>query len=334
MMLASRRLRMDGEGAGAGRGEHLGAFLHTFGTLLVAALLAAVFEFLSPDFLSSSNIDNILMQISVVGTVAIGETLVMLLGGIDLSVGSVVLLSASVIGVLSATHGRSDWLAIPIGLAAATGVGLLNGLFVVGVGIEPIIVTLGTLVAVQGIGQMLLAANGSWIQVADPLFLNIATGRLAGVPSMAVIMLALYAVAAILLRRTPLGRAIYAAGGNRRAARLAGLPVGRTLLAAYAISGLCAGVAGALEIAQLGIVSQNVGQGMEFSAITAVLVGGLGLVGGQGRVEKTLLGALIVGAITNYLTFRGVSPYYEQAITGFILLAAVFVDHLARRRSE
>jgi ribose transport system permease protein len=302
--------------------------------VLVAVALAVIFGLLSPDFLSSSNIDNILMQISVVGTVAIGETIVMLLGGIDLSVGSVVLLSASVIGVLSATHGLTDWIAIPLGLAAATGVGLLNGIFVVGVGIEPIIVTLGTLVAVQGLGQMLLAANGSWIQVNDPLFLNIATGRVAAVPVMAVIMLALYAAGAIMLRRTPFGRAIYAAGGNRRAARLAGLPVGRTMLVAYALSGLCAGAAGVLEIAQLGIVSQNVGVGLQFSAITAVLVGGLGLAGGQGRLEKTLLGTLIVGAITNYLTFRGVSAYYEQAITGLILLAAVFADHLARRRSE
>lgn len=333
-MRASLRLRLGGEGIGARRAERLGAFLHTFGTLLVAAALAAAFGALSPGFLSANNVDNILMQVSVVGTVAIGETIVMLLGGIDLSVGSVVLLSASVIAVLTATHGVTDWLAIPLGLAAATGVGLLNGLFVVGVGIEPIIVTLGMLVAVQGLGQMLLAANGSWVQVSDPLFLTLATGRLVGIPDLAAIMLALYAVAAVALRRTPLGRAIYAVGGNRRAARLAGLPVGRTMLAAYALSGLCAGAGGALEIAQLGIVSQNVGQGMEFSAITAVLVGGLGLAGGQGRVEKTLLGALIVGTIANYLTFRGVSAYYEQAITGFILLAAVFADHLARRRPE
>jgi len=138
----------------------------------------------------------------------------------------------------------------------------------------------------------------------------------------------------VVLRDTALGRHIYAAGGNRRAARLAGIPIGRVVVATYALCGLCAGGAGMLEIAQLGIVSQNVGDGMQFNAITAVLVGGISLSGGKGRVEKTLLGVMIVGTITNFLTFRGVSAYYEQAITGGIILAAVFLDHATRRRAQ
>ncbi len=167
--------------------------------------------------------------------------------------------------------------------------------------------------------------------VSDPLFFAMAAGRVAFLPVMGVIMVLLYAAAALVLARTPFGRYIYALGGNPAAARLTGPPVTRVLVAAYAFAGLCAGIGGLLAIAQLGIVSPNVGAGMEFNAVTAVLVGGLSLSGGVGRVEKTLLGALIVGMIANYLTLKGVSAYYEQAVSGLVILAAVILDHLARR---
>jgi ribose/xylose/arabinose/galactoside ABC-type transport system permease subunit len=260
--------------------------------------------------------------------------MVMLMGGIDLSIGSIILVSAVITGALTTNHGLAAWPAIGAGLLAATGIGLVNGIFIAGIGIEPIIVTLGTLIAAQGLGQAILANEGSWIQVTNPFFFSVATDQVLTLPLMAVIMLGFYAAAAVLLRDTALGRHIYAIGGNRRAARLAGIPMGRVVLATYALCGLCAGMAGMLEIAQLGIVSQNVGEGMQFNAITAVLVGGISLSGGSGRVEKTLLGILIVGTITNYLTFRGVSAYYEQAITGGIILAAVFLDHATRRRAQ
>ncbi len=315
----------------ASRRERAGAVLRTFGTAIVAVALLVVFALSSPDFLTPTNLDNILIQISVVGVVSIGETAVMLLGGIDLSVGSVLLLSAVVIGALTTNAGVPVALAIPVGLLLATGMGLINGFFAAVVGIEPIIVTLGTLLAVQGLAQVLLQANNSWIMVSDPLFFAMAAGRVAFLPVMGVIMVLLYAAAALVLARTLFGRYIYALGGNPAAARLTGLPVTRVLVAAYAFAGLCAGIGGLLAIAQLGIVSPNVGAGMEFNAVTAVLVGGLSLSGGVGRVEKTLLGALIVGMIANYLTLKGVSAYYEQAVSGLVILAAVILDHLARR---
>lgn len=328
-MLPSVRARGDGSPA---RSEQIAGFLHTFGPSLVAIALLLILGLSTPDFLSRANIDNILIQTSIVGVAAIGETMVMLLGGIDLSIGSIILVSAVITGALTTNHGVATWPAIGAGLLAATGIGVVNGIFIAVIGIEPIIVTLGTLIAAQGLGQAILANEGSWIQVTNPFFFSLATDQVLTIPAMAVVMVGFYAVAAVLLRNTALGRQIYAIGGNRRAARLAGIPIGRVVLATYALCGLCAGVAGMLEIAQLGIVSQNVGDGMEFNAITAVLVGGMSLSGGQGRVEKTLLGILIVGMITNYLTFRGVSAYYEQAITGGIILAAVFADHATRRR--
>ncbi len=336
-MLHSLRIcgrRPTGAQGETGWAEHLAGFLHTFGVGLVAIGLLLIFGLSTPDFLSRANIDNILIQSSIVGVAAIGETMVMLIGGIDLSIGSIILVSAVITGALTTNHGLAAWPAIGAGLLAATGIGLVNGIFIAGIGIEPIIVTLGTLIAAQGLGQAILANEGSWIQVTNPLFFSLATNQLLTLPAMAVVMLAFYAAAAMLLRDTALGRHIYATGGNRRAARMAGIPLGRVVVATYALCGLCAGVAGPLEIAQLGIVSQNVGDGMQFNAITAVLVGGISLSGGKGRVEKTLLGVMIVGTITNYLTFRGVSAYYEQAITGGIILAAVFLDHATRRRAQ
>jgi ribose/xylose/arabinose/galactoside ABC-type transport system permease subunit len=151
---------------------------------------------------------------------------------------------------------------------------------------------------------------------------------------MAVITLCLYMVAALVMRKTPFGRSVYAVGGNPRAAHLAGINVTAVTVAAYALSGLFAGMAGPLETAQVGTVSQNVASGLEFSAITAVLVGGLSLAGGAGSIEKTLVGAAIFGMIDNYLTLNSFSIYYKQAVSGFLILIAVVVLNLGRLRGE
>jgi ribose/xylose/arabinose/galactoside ABC-type transport system permease subunit len=297
------------------------------GVVVIAALLFTIFSLTTPDFSSSANIDNILIQISVLAVVSIGETLVMLLRGIDLSVGSVVLFSAVVVSVLSVNDHVPLLLAIIIALLLSLGIGCINGVVVAVVGIEPIIVTLAMAMAVQGLDQFILAKNGSWIQVLTPFFTAIYENRVLFLPVMAVIMLALYIVAALLLRYTPFGRYVYAVGDNLRAAHLAGINVTLIIFIAYAIAGLCAGIAGLLETAQVGTISQNIASGLEFSAITAVLVGGLKLTGGVGSVEKTLIGAAIFGMIANYLTLENFSIYYKQAFAGFlILIAAILVN--------
>jgi ribose/xylose/arabinose/galactoside ABC-type transport system permease subunit len=152
-------------------------------------------------------------------------------------------------------------------------------------------------------------------------------------PVMVIVMLGLYALASALMRATPFGRAVYAIGGNPAAARIAGLPTARVRIAAFTIAGAFAGMAGILQIGQLGIVSSSNATGYEFQAITAALIGGLSVsAGGVGRVERTLLGAVIVGMITNYQTIRGVPPNYQQALLGGILLLSIVVDRLIRGR--
>jgi ribose/xylose/arabinose/galactoside ABC-type transport system permease subunit len=176
--------------------------------------------------------------------------------------------------------------------------------------------------------------NSGWIIVDDPFFADLAQHNVVlNLPVMVVLMLLLYAVVAGGMRATPFGRKVYAVGGNPRAARLSGLSVTRVKILAFALGGLFAGVAGLLEVAQLGIVSQGDAAGMEFRAITAALIGGLSVTaGGVGRVERTLVGALIVGMLANYQTIRGVSPTYQDAVLGGILLLAVIADRLIRGR--
>jgi ribose/xylose/arabinose/galactoside ABC-type transport system permease subunit len=303
-----------------------------FGIVAIAGALLLAFGLTSSQFLLAGNIRNIFVQISVVGVAAIGETLVMLAGGLDLSVGSVVLLSEVICADLTATHHLPLSVALLAALGAAGGIGLLNGVLVAVVGIEPILATLGTLLVAAGLAKLILGLR--YLQVDHPVFNDLAvTNVLFNLPIMVAVMLGLYAVVSIAMRVTPFGRMVYAVGGNRRAARLSGLSLIGVTVAVYVVAGVLAGVAGFLNVAQIGLVSQNDGMGLEFQAIIAALVGGLSVTsGGVGRVERTLLGALIVGMMTNYQTIKGIDPSFQQAFLGGLLVAAVLADRALRGR--
>jgi ribose transport system permease protein len=305
-----------------------------FGTVAVAGLLLLSFGLTSNVFLQPANLRNILVQITVVGVAAIGETLVLLVGGLDLSVGANVLLGSVVAADLVQRQGTPLWVGIAGGILASTGIGLLNGVLTAVIGIEPILATLGTFLLAGGMGKIVL--HSSWIVVDNPFFANLVrTHVFWQLPVMVIVLFALNAVAAVAMRMTPFGRAIYAIGGNRRAARIAGLPTMRIRIVAFALAGAFAGVAGLLQIGQLGIVSSGNAAGLEFQAITAALIGGLSVsAGGVGRVERTLLGAVIVGMIANYQTIRGIPPNYQQALLGGILVLAILTDRLFRGRSS
>jgi ribose transport system permease protein len=310
------------------------ANLERIASTMVAVVLFVVFAATADVFATSGNIRNILVQITVVAVVAAGQTVVMLTGGLDLSVGSVVLLSEVVVTDLAVRNGVPVLLAIVAALVAGGLVGLLNGLLIVLVRIEPILVTLGTLLLVAGVAKLLLGLT--YIQIDHPFFDRLATAQLpGGVPLMVAIMLACYAVVAVTLYRTSFGKYVYAIGSNRRAAVVAGLPVNRTQVMAYVSCSTLAAVAGVLNAARLGLVSPNDGSGLGFSSITAALVGGLSVTaGGVGRVERTLVGAVIIGMLVNYQTIRGVPPNLQQAMIGGLLLLAVVTDRLLRRAAR
>jgi len=305
-----------------------------YGTVAVVVLLLLAFGLTSDHFLTSTNLLNILRQISIIAVIGIGMTMVLLIGGIDLSVASVALLSATIAGLLLAQELVPAPVAIAAALAAGAGVGLLNGLIVEKTGISPVIVTLGMLIGIRGLAQVILLLGDNWIWIRDPLFVTLGNGELLGVPMPAVVMLVGYAVASAAMGRTMFGRWIYAIGGNVRAAALSGVPVGRTRVSVYALSGLLAAVGGLLLAARIGIVNPPIGRGMEFAVITAVILGGTSISGGVGRVERTLLGALIVGMVLNYMTIRGISAEWQAAATGFIILAAAVLDRIAQGGGE
>jgi len=315
-------------------GERIREWLNQFGTVLVALVLIAIFSLTTDHFFTLQNAQNILRQIAIPAIVAIGMTMVILIGGIDLSVGSVVLFSSAAMNSLIFNGVLPTGPAIVAGILAAGLIGLINGVLIEKVKISPVIVTLGTMVAVRGLGQMILWINNSWLCVRGPIFSAIKADTWLSLPIPAVIMVALYVVAWVILTQTPFGRRIYAIGGNQRAAELCGVNTTRDKILVYVLCSLGAGIGGLLMSARLSAISPGVGQGLEFDAITAVILGGTSLAGGKGRVEKTIIGALIVGLILNYMTIKGISAHYQRAVTGFIILGAALLDQLSRARSE
>jgi len=306
--------------------------LSTYSTLWVVLALLVIFGATSDKFLSSGNLINIVKQASVVAVVGIGMTLVILIGGIDLSVGSVVLLTSGTAAVLMASFGFGALPAILVGLAIGAVVGLANGVIVEIVGISPVIATLGMLIALKGLGQIVI--NNTWVFVTNPFFEAVATERFLFLPLLVWIMLILYAIMAVVMQRTRFGHYIYAIGNNSVAARLAGLPVLRLKILVYVLCGFFAAIAGMMTAAELGLVGPPVGSGVEFDAIAAVVLGGTRLGGGIGRVERTLLGAVMLAMVLNYMTLRGVPDVWQATVTGFIVLGAVLLDRFARRTPE
>jgi ribose/xylose/arabinose/galactoside ABC-type transport system permease subunit len=245
-------------------------------------------------------------------------------------VGGVVLLGSVIIGDLAERQGLPLPIAIGGGLVATTLMGLLSGVLVAVVRVESILATLGTLLLSAGAAKLILGPG--WIVVSDDLFASLVRDPIVlNLPAIVLILLVLTLVAGQLMQRTPFGRSVYAVGNNPRAAAISGLPVTRTIVGAFAVAGLCSGIAGFLLVAQLGIISSGDAVGLEFEVITAALIGGLSVSrGGVGRVEKTLLGAAIVGMLANYQTIKGIEPELQTAVLGAILLLAVVTDRVIR----
>lgn len=329
--MAEQRMRLE-----VRRESRIGSFIAANSTLLVLLALLLIFGLTSANFLLPANIFNIWRQMSVVAVLGIGMTLVILIGGIDLSVGSVLFLAGGVTAWLI-EGGMGTFPAILVGLGGAALVGLINGVLVEVAGISPVIATLGTLIGVRGLAQVIM--SNAQIRVTDEFFEALAVTRTPGIPSlnvpglqlMVILVFVLFIVAALLMRRTVFGRYVYAIGGNQSAARLCGVPVLPIKVLVYVLCGFTAGLGGMLMIASTGVVSPNLGAGSEFFTIAAVVLGGTRLSGGVGRVEKTLLGAMILYMVLNYMTLRRIPTEWQQAATGLLVLAAVVFDRLAQR---
>lgn len=289
-----------------------------------------------PNFLKTDNLLNVANQIVVIAVLAIGMTLVILTGGIDLSVGSLIALSAVVTTWMIAGIGGGEsasigslWGAAAVGLFFTGAMGLFSGWMVTFFSIPPFIVTLAVMLVGSGLAYLL--SKGQSIYQLPESFVWLGRGKLiGGMPVSVVLMLVLYIAAHLFMSRTVLGRYIYAVGGNREASRLSGVPVKSVLIFVYVLNGLLAGLGGLITASQLKSGSPNYGTMYELYVIAAVVVGGTSLSGGQGKVLGTLIGAFVIAVIQNGMNLTGVESYTQKVVLGLVILGAVLLDRMKK----
>jgi fructose transport system permease protein len=303
---------------------------------LAALLLACVFfSFQSGRFLTGGNFSLIIQQVMVVGTLAIGQTLVILTAGIDLANGAIMAFGSIVMTKLAINSGVPPLLAILFGIVVCGAFGLANGLLVTRVSLPPFIVTLGMLNIAFALTH--IYSNEETIVVKSPTLLFLGKTFPLGNTSVtygSVVMIGLFIVFAYVLGQTAWGKHVYAVGNNPEAARLTGVPVRRVLLSVYTVAGLVYGIAALLLVARTEVGDPKAGQTDNLDSITAVVLGGTSLFGGRGAVLGALIGALIVGVFRNGLQLMGVPSIYQILITGILVILAVTVDQLSRRRAR
>jgi ribose transport system permease protein len=294
-------------------------------------ILVIVATLLSPTFRNPINLLNVLLQVSMNAFVAMGMTFVMLSGGIDLSVGSTVALTAEVMALL-ALKGMSWWLAGAIALAMGFAMGALNGLVIHRLKVIPFIVTLATMQVYRG--AALLITDGNYLYNLPKGLEPIGQGHLFGViPIPPLIVIGVAIIAWFVLWKTKLGRNVYAIGGNEEAARLAGINIGFNKVVVYGISGLFCAIAAIVQTSRLMSTYTGLGSGWELDAIAATVMGGTAFSGGEGGVGGTLIGAIILGIIRNILTLINANPFIQTIVIGLVVLLAVVIDKVRQRVS-
>jgi ribose transport system permease protein len=284
----------------------------------------------SPYFLTSTNLSSVVRQTAVINIMALGMTMIIISGGIDLSVGAI-LAMGGLLGTMAMERGYPIPAGIAIGILAGMFWGFVNGSLTTRLKINPFIVTLGTLGIVRGL--TLIISNGLPVHQIPKGFSFLGEGNLFGVPFVLWILLACAGLVHLALEHTKLGRYAFAIGSNPEAAYYAGIPVSFHTTAVYAIGGMLTGLAGMIEASRLMTGQPTAGQGYELQAIAAVVIGGGSLRGGEGSVIGTLVGAFIMGLLANGSDLLGISPYLQQAIIGAVIILAVTVDELRKRRA-
>lgn len=311
------------------------------GTLLILGALCTFFALASPDFLTTNNLLNILQQYSVIAILAVAQTIVIISAGIDLSVAATAALAGSAVTVAYAHWGLPGPVAWLVGFACGLGVGIFNGFAVTKWRVPDIIVTLGAYTAVPGVA--LLVTNGLPVPSFEeavggremlPVLLTLGSGDVAGIPYLVLLAAACMAAGWFILKRTRLGRTIYAVGGNREAAYASGINVTRTKFLVYVLSALFSSFAGFLLAGRLSSANALMGSGMELQSIAAVVVGGTALFGGQGGIGGTVLGVLIIGVLANGLQILGISEFWQQVLNGLIIVLVVALDQWRRRVAQ
>lgn len=288
-------------------------------------LLIVVISIMNSAFLDLSNLLNLLRQVSINGLIAFGMTFVILTGGIDLSVGSILALSSAFTAILI-TSGLDPIVALIIGVLGGFLLGVFNGVLVTFGSMAPFIATLATMTIFRGLTLVVTDGNPITNLGDSYMFQLFGKGYFFGIPVPAVTMIIVFIILAIILQKTTFGRHTYAIGGNEVASKISGIKVNRVKILIYGISGLMSALAGAILTSRLNSAQPTAGTSYELDAIAAVVLGGTSLTGGKGRIVGTLIGVLIIGVLNNGLNLLGVSSFYQQVVKGIVILIAVLID--------
>jgi ribose transport system permease protein len=313
------------------------AIVSRFHSLIALLLMVSAFSIFAHGFLSVDNFWTVMRQISVNTCLSVGMTLVILTGGIDLSVGSILALSGAIMAgllkfgtqleVFDLYIGYQAPAAITIGILVGASLGLFNGVAITRFKVPPFVATLAMLTIARGLTK--LYTGGEAITGLGEAFVSIGSARLLGIPNQVWIAASIVLAASVALKKTRLGRHIYAVGGNEEAAKLSGLNVRRVKLMVYTVAGALSAVGGLIVTARLNSATPIAGEGFELDSIAAVVIGGTSLSGGRGSVLGTVLGALIIGVLNSGLVIMGVDPFWQTVIKGFVILLAVIIDRLS-----
>ncbi|MGK9044603.1 ABC transporter permease [Mammaliicoccus vitulinus] len=288
-------------------------------------LLVVVISIMNSAFLDLSNLLNLLRQVSINGLIAFGMTFVILTGGIDLSVGSILALSSAFTAILI-TSGLDPIVALIVGVLGGFLLGVFNGVLVTFGSMAPFIATLATMTIFRGLTLVVTDGNPITNLGDSYMFQLFGKGYFFGIPVPAVTMIIVFIVLAIILQKTTFGRHTYAIGGNEIASKISGIKVNRVKILIYGISGLMSALAGAILTSRLNSAQPTAGTSYELDAIAAVVLGGTSLTGGKGRIIGTFIGVLIIGVLNNGLNLLGVSSFYQQVVKGIVILIAVLID--------
>ena len=307
--------------------SNIGEYLQRFGIFIALFIMCAYLSIASPHFLTGSNLANVLLQSSINAILALGVTFVIISGGIDLSLGSVLALSGVVMGVILKNLKHTDYYiaALLIGVLC----GFTNGIFITRLNLPPFIATLGMMSISRGLA--LVITQGYPISGLPEPIRFIGGGKILGISTPVVIVAVMFIISHIILTQTKLGRYDYAIGGNEEAAKLSGVNVKKYKVILYSIAGFFSGVAGIVLAARVNSALAIAGMGYELDAIAAAVIGGVSQAGGEGTVAGTILGAIVMGVLRNGLNLLDVSTYWQQVVIGIVLVGAVSLDQLKRR---
>ncbi len=300
-------------------------------TIVIFIVLLVALAIFVPAFYQPANLLNVARQSSIVGVVAIGMTFVILTGGIDLSVGSILALSGVAMAMLI-NQGMVPGVAILIALLVGVATGIVNGIVVAVLKIQPFIATLASMVAITGLALRLTNGGPQPFNNIGDVFNFLGSGNVFGLPGPFLVFLIVAVIGILVLRYLPFGRFLYAIGGSPEAARLTGVPTRRTLVMAYAVSGLTAALAGVMTASRLGVGAPTAGGLANLDAITAVVIGGTSLMGGTGGAAGTVFGALLLAVLSNLMNLIGISPFDQQIVKGVVIVLAVLLAMQATRK--